>query len=100
MLVLFYYLDNLPYDCQIKSLYKTFGEFGEIEEIKMVKDRITGLPKGSAFIKYKEKESADKICNEYEHDESDKSIHSKEIKLNERVLIICRALTKDSLKEY
>lgn len=42
-------------------------QFGEIEGVYIVKDKVTGLSKGTAFVNYKKKEFADK-CLEFAHE--------------------------------
>ena len=37
---------------------ETFSKYGEVESVKNLKDRITGINKGVGFIKFKEKKSA------------------------------------------
>ena len=40
------------------DIKETFSKYGEVESVKNLKDRITGINKGAGFVKFKEKKSA------------------------------------------
>jgi len=44
------YVGNLPYEIEEQNLWDAFGEYGEVEKIKMIVDHETGRPKGFAFV--------------------------------------------------
>lgn len=46
------YISNLPKDVTEKDLETIFGVFGEIVQRNVLKDKITGLPRGVAFVRY------------------------------------------------
>lgn len=46
------YIGNLAYSVQEDDLDNEFSEFGEITEIKLIKDPETGRSKGFAFITF------------------------------------------------
>lgn len=52
------FLRNLPFDTSRKELFELFAKFGYIESIYLVKDKVTEMPKGTAFITYKRAKSA------------------------------------------
>lgn len=45
------YISNLPRDITEKDLEKIFGEYGEIVQRNVLKDKLTGLPRGVAFVR-------------------------------------------------
>ncbi|KAJ7969418.1 putative RNA binding protein [Quillaja saponaria] len=49
---------NLPYSTSETSLQKVFSNFGEVAEVKVVKDAATKKSKGYAFIQYISQEDA------------------------------------------
>lgn len=44
------YVGNLSYDCGETQLRELFSYFGEVDSLKIIKDRNTGRPKGFAFV--------------------------------------------------
>lgn len=52
------FLRNLPFDTTRKELFQLFSKFGYIEGIYLVKDKVTEMPKGTAFVTYKRAKSA------------------------------------------
>ena len=46
------FVRNLPYDCSRHDLFQLFAPFGTISSIYLVKDRNTGMLKGTAFVEY------------------------------------------------
>ncbi|MCB1191571.1 MAG: RNA-binding protein [Leptospiraceae bacterium] len=46
------YIGNLPYSVEEDDLENEFSEFGEITEIKLIKDPGTGRSKGFAFVTF------------------------------------------------
>jgi RNA recognition motif-containing protein len=53
------YIGNLSYKTTEESLKRLFADFGEIESIKVIKDRFTGRPKGFGFIEMPSNSEAD-----------------------------------------
>ncbi|GKV24626.1 hypothetical protein SLE2022_163320 [Rubroshorea leprosula] len=49
---------NLPYSTQESSLQKEFSKFGQVAEVKLVKDEFTKRSKGYAFIQYTSQDDA------------------------------------------
>jgi cold-inducible RNA-binding protein len=46
------YVGNLSYDTTEDNLQELFGKYGEISELRLVKDQHTGRSKGFAFITF------------------------------------------------
>jgi nucleolar protein 4 len=43
---------DLPFDATSSDLKRAFGKFGHIDLAIIVKDKVTGVSKGSAFVKF------------------------------------------------
>ena len=54
------YIGSLPYSTTESDLKTLFGDFGDINELSLVKDRHTGESKGFGFIEMKRNSDADK----------------------------------------
>ena len=54
------YIGNLNYSTDIESLENVFSDFGEIQTINIVTDRVTGLSRGYGFIEFVTDEQAEK----------------------------------------
>lgn len=52
------YIGNLPYDMDEEALKTAFSQFGEIVDVKIVKDRETGNSRGFGFITFSNHEEA------------------------------------------
>lgn len=53
------YVGNLSYSLDEQSLRQSFAEFGEITDVAFPKDRVTGRPRGFAFITFNDAKSAE-----------------------------------------
>ena len=53
------YVGNLSYSLDESSLRTHFNEFGEIVEVAFPKDRVTGRPRGFAFITFSDTKGAE-----------------------------------------
>ncbi len=53
------YIGNLAFSTTEDSLKSLFAEFGEIESVKIIKDRFSGRPKGFGFIEMPSNSEAD-----------------------------------------
>lgn len=53
------YVGNLSYSLDESSLRTAFAEFGEITDLAFPKDRVTGRPRGFAFITFNDASSAE-----------------------------------------
>ncbi|MFZ5376124.1 MAG: RNA recognition motif domain-containing protein [Patescibacteria group bacterium] len=52
------FVGNLPYSTTDAELNDLFSQFGEIEEVKVVTDRMTGRSRGIAFVRFVEESAA------------------------------------------
>lgn len=66
------FVQNLPYDVEEAEVGAAFGTvFGTVERCALVKDKVTGLPRGNGFVVFKSKESvAPAIEPPFEGDET------------------------------
>lgn len=53
------YIGNLSFKTSEDTLKALFAEFGEVESIKVIKDRFSGRPKGYGFIEMPSNSEAD-----------------------------------------
>lgn len=53
------YVGNLSYSLDESALRAAFAEFGEITDLAFPKDRVTGRPRGFAFITFTDGSSAE-----------------------------------------
>ena len=52
------YVGNLSYSMEEAELENLFAEFGEIESVKIIKNRETGRSRGFGFVEMPDNESA------------------------------------------
>ena len=52
------FVGNLPFSIKQEDLEGVFAEFGEIAEISLITDKMSGRSKGFAFVKYTNEEDA------------------------------------------
>ncbi len=53
------YIGNLSFNTTEDTLKSLFAEFGEVESVKVIKDRFSGKPKGFAFLEMPSNSEAD-----------------------------------------
>ena len=53
------YIGNLSFNTTEDTLKSLFAEFGEVESVKVIKDRFSGKPKGFAFLEMPSNAEAD-----------------------------------------
>ena len=53
------YIGNLSYNTTEDTLKSLFAEFGDVETVKVIKDRFSGRPKGFGFIEMPSNSEAD-----------------------------------------
>ncbi|KAL5981936.1 hypothetical protein ACLOJK_016003 [Asimina triloba] len=58
------FVGGLPKDTTIAAFTKHFGEYGEITDSVIMKDRYTGQPRGFGFITYADPSVVDKVIQE------------------------------------
>ncbi len=52
------YVGNLPFNISEEDFKAKFATFGPVDEVVLVRDRITGRSKGFGFVTYKSADSA------------------------------------------
>ncbi len=52
------FVGNLPFSMTQDALQNLFSEFGEITQVSLITDRMTGRSKGFAFVEFAEEASA------------------------------------------
>ncbi len=55
------YVGNLPFSVTQEELEGLFGQYGAVQSVNIIMDRMTGKPRGFAFV---EMEDADKAMQE------------------------------------
>ena len=58
------YIGNLSYQASEEDLRELFGEFGQIENVKIITDRETGRSKGFGFIEMQNDAEAEESIEE------------------------------------
>ncbi len=53
------YVGNLPYSCDESQLDEIFSGYGNLDEVKLIRDRETGRSKGFAFITFADQAGAE-----------------------------------------
>ena len=53
------YVGNIDWNITDEELKTKFSEFGEVEEAIIIKDKMTGKPKGFGFVTFSKDEDAD-----------------------------------------
>lgn len=72
------YVGNLNYKTSEDSLRKLFEQFGEVQSVKLIKDRDTGKKKGFGFVEMKD-EYAQKAIDAL----NDKEFDGRNLKVNQ-----------------
>jgi RNA recognition motif-containing protein len=65
------YVGNLSYSTTDATLSELFGEFGEILSVNIITDRMSGRPKGFAFVEMAEQIAALAAINQLDGRELD-----------------------------
>ena len=73
------YVGNLSYSTTEDALRSAFSQAGTVEEVKVVADRMTGRPKGFAFVEMATDEEAQKAIEML----NDKDLDGRNIAVNE-----------------
>jgi RNA recognition motif-containing protein len=74
------YVGNLPYDVTEEELRQEFISFGQVTSINIVKDRVSGRPKGFGFVE---------MASKSESDAAIAGLNGK--KLKERTIVVAEA---------
>ncbi|PSN30343.1 Protein sex-lethal [Blattella germanica] len=57
------YVTNLPRNITEQYLDMLFGKFGQIVQKNLLKDKLTGMPRGVAFVRYDRRDEAQEAIN-------------------------------------
>ncbi|MGA1824990.1 MAG: RNA recognition motif domain-containing protein [bacterium] len=71
------YVGNLPYTIDESGLKELFSSYGDVDDIKLIRDWDTGRSKGFAFITFSTQHAAEKAL-----EQNEKEIDGKTIKVN------------------
>ena len=71
------YVGSLPYTIDESQLEEIFSSYGDLDEIKLIRDRDTGRSKGFAFITFATQHAAEKAL-----EQNGKEIDGQTIKVN------------------
>ncbi|XP_053679025.1 RNA-binding protein 28 [Anopheles nili] len=82
------FLKNVPYDVKADELKQLMSQFGMVAQVLINKERISGHSKGTAFVIFKLKDSAELSCRQ-----------NLKLQLHEQFLEILPALRKKDIKE-
>jgi len=53
------YVGSLPYEVTEEDLREEFGAFGEVASVNIIKDKLSGRPKGFGFVEMASKSEAE-----------------------------------------
>ncbi|KAL7055700.1 hypothetical protein AAHC03_022794 [Spirometra sp. Aus1] len=88
------FIRNVPFDADEHRLQEFFSALGELEFVKIVKDKVTQHPRGTAFAKFVRKEDADRVLLD-----SSRTENSHNFIFAGRQLIISLAVTPSDVKK-
>ncbi|MGA1839481.1 MAG: RNA recognition motif domain-containing protein [bacterium] len=71
------YVGNLPYTIDEAKLEEVFSAYGDMDEIKLIRDRDTGRSRGFAFITFATQQAAEKAL-----EQDGKEMEGQAIKVN------------------
>ncbi len=72
------YVGNLAYRMREDALRELFEQFGEVTDVKIIKDRLTGRSKGFGFVEMTDKEEAEKAIQKLDGSE----VEGRNIRVN------------------
>ena len=73
------YVGNISYDTTEEKLKEVFGVYGEVIEVKLITDKLSGRSKGFAFVEMAKEEEANAAQEAMDGQEVD----GRKIKVNE-----------------
>ncbi len=71
------FVGNFSWNMWEEDMRELFAPYGEIEDVKLIIDRMTGRSKGFGFVKFVNEEDAAKALEEL----NDKEVDGREIKV-------------------
>ncbi|MCF7668714.1 MAG: RNA-binding protein [Verrucomicrobia bacterium] len=60
------FVGNLPFKVKEDELNEYFSQAGDIDSIKVVLDKVTGKPRGFAFVEYLDVDAAEKAVSMFD----------------------------------
>lgn len=72
------YVGNLPFSASEEDVRELFGQFGDVESVKLITDRETGRPRGFGFVEM-DREDADSAMSALDGNE----FSGRNLKVNE-----------------
>ena len=85
----------MSYNTDDETLVEEFEKYGEVEYCRIVMDKETGHSKGCAFLKFQEKDAADKCVEEMEKLQAE----NKHVVLDGRSIVVSKAVTRGKMNE-
>jgi len=73
------YVSNLSFSVQNDDLRKHFSEYGEVDSVNVIIDKVTNRSRGFAFVEMKDNQAAEKAIREL----NGLTIDNRAIKVNE-----------------
>ena len=73
------YVGNLSYETTDATLSELFGAIGEVVSVNVITDRMSGRPKGFAFVEMAENSAAQEAINQL----NDREVDGRNIKVAE-----------------
>jgi len=73
------YVGNLEYALEEKELEQAFESFGEVESVRIIRDRETGRAKGFGFVEMTDAESANAAIEQLNGEE----LNGRQLVVNE-----------------
>ena len=73
------YVGNLSYEVTEEDLQQTFEAFGQVESVKIIKDRFSGESKGFGFVEMPARAEAQSAIN----DLNGREVKGRTLKVNE-----------------
>lgn len=73
------YVGNLSYSTTEATLRELFGQHGEVTSVKIITDKLTGNPRGFAFVEMSTSDEAKSAISEL----NGKEVDGKEIRVSE-----------------
>jgi RNA recognition motif-containing protein len=72
------YVGNLSYDTTENTLRTLFGEYGEVESVRVITDRYSGRSKGFGFVEIASEEAAQEAISAL----NGRSVDGREIRVD------------------
>ncbi len=63
------YLGNLNFDAKESEIEELFGQFGQVQSVKVIRDRYSGKSRGFAFVELESDEAGEKALEQLNESE-------------------------------